>query len=223
MYARGLLAIFWPARTYQRAAVAELAEAGLGVDGQNLWPEVRGRIADIPRFRERRGPGLRLLLEYVRWSLALYRTLLEQGVEPGQALQLIEKIQWRILEPLAASSFMLSRLRSSRLMVRVRWTLDTSFAILFTRPYERQVLVSTKGPAFNVTRCPFAEYLKEQGAPELTGAALCAMDNHMASQWGVELHRGKTIATGSDHCDFRFVVPVDSIGGRKPRSKATSN
>jgi hypothetical protein len=151
------------------------------------------------------------LIEYVRWNLALYRVLLERKVEKSEALELIEKIQWRIIAPVSASSFSLSRLKSSSLPERIRWMVDVSFKVLFTRPFQREIIESGRGSEFNVTRCPFAEYLVGQNAPELTGAAMCAMDGHMARQWGIELERSTTIASGGNHCDCKFLVPVDSI------------
>lgn len=150
-------------------------------------------------------------MRYLRWNLALYRTLQEQGMAQSAVLALIERIQWRIVEPVSATPFRLSRLRSAALAKRIRWTVDLLFRTLFTQPFERVILPSEKGAVFNVTRCPFADYLREQGAPELTGAALCALDKHMARQWGIGFERTMTLAEGKSHCDFKFVVPIKPV------------
>lgn len=204
-------AFFWPSRTYQRAVDGVLAETSLSLNSSDLWPLVRQQHQRIERPKGGHGVGVRLVLKYVRWNLALYRALLEFGVERSTALGLIERIQWRIIEPLTAGAFGVSRVRGSSLGIRVRWLVDMMFRLLFTQPFRREVLSSVGGTEFNVTFCPFAEYLKAQGAPELTGAALCALDYHMARQWGVRLERQQTIAEGGEYCDFKFVVPIKPV------------
>ena len=198
--------LLWPARTFRRAVEAELCQTTMSYQASELWPQVKRAHALLPSANKRHGPGVRLLLEYGRWNLALYRTLLEQGVDKTEVLELIEKIQWRIMEPTSAHSFKLSRFKSSSLAERTRWTIETSFKVLFTDPFQRDVIESDKGAEFNVTRCPFAEYMSEQKVPELTTAAFCSLDAHMARQWGVEFQRSTTLATGGSHCDFKFFV-----------------
>ena len=204
------IAMLWPSWTFRRAAEKEIGLSSLSLNLSELWPHVERLRFSLPRANKNHGGGVRLLTEYVRWNLALYRVLLKSKVEKSEALELIEKIQWRIVAPASASSFSLSRLKSSSLPERVRWMVDMSFKVLFTRPFQREVIESGRGSEFNITRCPFAEYLIEQNAPELTGAALCAMDGHMARQWGIELDRTTTIASGGNHCDCKFLVPIDS-------------
>lgn len=215
----GQLAVFFPARSYRRVALAEIQAAGLSLEPGELWAEVQRGFQATPPPDSAQGAGVRLLIQYVRWNLALYRCLLAHGIDRELALQLIERIQWRIIEPATEGAFGLSRLRGASLAERVRWTVDMSFKLLFTRPFRREVLPSDRGAVFNVTYCPFAAYLKAEGAPELTGAALCSLDHHMARQWGVNFHRSQTIAKGSDHCDFEFAVPIESIGRAKKPSE----
>ena len=87
--------------------------------------------------------------------------------------------------------------------------MDASFKRVLARPSERDT-VPGKRTEFNVTRFPFAAYLEDQEAPELTGVAACALGQRMARRWGVEFRRSITIATGGEHCDFRFIVSPDA-------------
>lgn len=207
-----LLALLWPAPTFRKAASERLHDASPPLQADLLWPRVCRHHARTAPAPPAHGFGVRLLIAYLRWCLALYRCLREQGVDQATAFAHIEAIQWRIVAPLSAHAYALSRLRSASPVKRLRWTLDMSFSLLFTRPFRREVKPCSQGAAFLVTRCPFADYLREQGAPELTGPALCALDRHMAAEWGVEFRRSQTIAGGASHCDFEFRVPVENIG-----------
>ena len=102
------------------------------------------------------------------------------------------------------TSFHFSRLRSIHLLTRVTWILDAMFAFIFTSPFQRKTYSSLDEIAFDVVRCPLAQYFKDQGAPELTKAAACKLDYQMAKVWGLEFVRTQTIAEGHSFCDFRF-------------------
>jgi hypothetical protein len=58
----------------------------------------------------------------------------------------------------------------------------------------------------NVTRCRYAEFYKQIGAPELGFLLVCSADFHMAEGFGadVKLTRTQTIMQGASHCDFRY-------------------
>lgn len=53
------------------------------------------------------------------------------------------------------------------------------------------------------TECGIVKYLTRQGAPELA-PYLCWLDYPMCTAMRVQLTRTKTIAQGSERCDFRF-------------------
>ena len=104
--------------------------------------------------------------------------------------------------------FLFSRLRSAKLQTRVQWISDLLFAVLFTKPFLKQDVSVNNAVAFDVTNCPVADYLKQQGVPELTRFAACNLDHRMAQNWGVKLERTRTIAEESSYCDFRFQIPL---------------
>jgi len=58
----------------------------------------------------------------------------------------------------------------------------------------------------NVTRCRYAEFYQEMGAPELGFLLVCSADFAMAEGYDahVRLTRTQTIMQGASHCDFRY-------------------
>jgi ubiquinone biosynthesis protein len=62
--------------------------------------------------------------------------------------------------------------------------------------------------AFDVRRCPVAEYLSAQGLSELCVEAWCNLDVPLASKWGARLERTGTLAQGAERCDFRWHLEV---------------
>lgn len=59
----------------------------------------------------------------------------------------------------------------------------------------------------NVTRCKYAEYFASIGESEFGAMITCEIDPPMTEAIGsdLKLARSKTIASGGDHCDFRWV------------------
>jgi hypothetical protein len=60
--------------------------------------------------------------------------------------------------------------------------------------------------ALDVTRCRYAEFYKELGAPELGFLLVCTADFAIAEGFGpdITLTRTQTIMQGATHCDFRY-------------------
>jgi hypothetical protein len=63
----------------------------------------------------------------------------------------------------------------------------------------------------NVTRCRYAKFYEEIGAPELGFLLVCSADFPMAEGFGsdVQLTRTQTIMQGASHCDFRYAKRRD--------------
>jgi hypothetical protein len=59
---------------------------------------------------------------------------------------------------------------------------------------------------FDVTRCDYARFFEEIGAPELGFLLVCSTDAPIAEGMGMALSREHTIMQGGDHCDFRYVI-----------------
>jgi hypothetical protein len=71
--------------------------------------------------------------------------------------------------------------------------------------------------ALDVTRCRYAEFYKELGAPELGFLLVCTADFAVAEGFGpdVRLTRTQTIMQGATHCDFRY----RRVKASKPREQ----
>ncbi|WP_339525441.1 L-2-amino-thiazoline-4-carboxylic acid hydrolase [Pseudomonas sp. EA_35y_Pfl2_R111] len=213
-----LLLVYLPRIAFRRAAQTQLGACLPAATAAAVWARTLEVQSELLRTRVRHSPGVNLLLRYMQWDCALYRALQEQGIGPQQAGQWIEQINWQIFAPASALAFKLSRLRSSRLQVRIKWLLDALFSLVFTRPFRRSNLPAAAGVAFDVQVCPLASYLRDQGAPELTHFAACSLDYRMASDWGVTLRRTQTLASGATYCDFRFSVPPVQLIAREGAS-----
>ena len=209
-----LLLVYLPRIAFRRAAQAQLGACLPAATAAAVWARTLEVQRELQRTRVRHSPGVNLLLRYMQWDFALYRTLQEHGIGQQQAGEWIEQINWQIFAPASALAFKLSRLRSRRLQTRIQWLLDALFNLVFTRPFRRTTLPAVAGVAFDVQVCPLASYLREQGAPELTHFAACSLDYRMASDWGVTLQRRQTLAGGAAYCDFRFSVPPTELIAR---------
>lgn len=203
-----------PHIAFRRAAQKHLAASVLANDSARIWQRAISLQAELQKTRPRHSFGVDHFLRFMEWDNALYRAMLEHGLSPEQAQQLIEEINWEVFGSGIGASFTLSRLRSSPLQTRVQWILDVMFLTLFTKPFRKETVPSNNGIAFDVVRCPVAEYFQQQGIPELTRSAACNLDHRMAKIWGVKLERSQTIAAGDARCDFRFkIAPTE-----KPRN-----
>lgn len=209
-----LLRVYLPSMAFRQATQAQLGGCLPAATAAAVWLRTLEIQRELQRTRVGHSPGVNLLLRYMQWDYALYCALQEHDIDPQQAGEWIEQINWQIFAPASALAFKLSRLRSSRLQARIQWLLDTLFRLVFTRPFRRTTLPAVAGVAFDVQVCPLASYLREQGAPELTHFAACSLDYRMASDWGVTLQRRQTLASGAAYCDFRFSLPPAELIAR---------
>jgi hypothetical protein len=96
----------------------------------------------------------------MEWSCALYRAVQEHGMSKAEAAVLVETIMWDVYQPVTAALFKLSRFRSAKRETRVRWLLGMMTRRFFTSPFCHRHFPSETGVAFDVTRCPLADYFK---------------------------------------------------------------
>lgn len=199
-----------PRLAVRRAVHQRLATSVLANDSARIWQRAMSLQAELRKTRPHHSFGVNYFLRFMEWDRVLYRAMQEHGLSPEQARQIIEEINWEVFGSGTMAAFMLSRLRSSKLQTRIQWISDLLFFALFTRPFRRQAVSYDKGIAFDVVRCPVAEYFRQQGIPELTRYAACNLDHRMAQTWGVALERSQTLAAGDARCDFRFrITPAE--------------
>lgn len=198
------LLLLTPSLAFRRATLKYIATSVLANDSARVWQRTAALQAELRKTHPHHSFGVDHFLRFMEWDAALYRALREYGMPPEQAQPLIEEINWEVFGTGIGASFAFSRLRGAKLQTRVQWILDVLFFALFTQPFRKQDVPSNNGIAFDVVRCPIAEYFQQQGVPELTRAAACDLDHRMANIWGVKLERSQTIAAGDARCDFRF-------------------
>jgi ubiquinone biosynthesis protein len=58
--------------------------------------------------------------------------------------------------------------------------------------------------AFDVHRCPVADYFRREGRAPLCVPTFCDLDFPLARVWGAVLERTGTLAGGAPRCDFRW-------------------
>jgi ubiquinone biosynthesis protein len=91
---------------------------------------------------------------------------------------------------------------------RLRFATDLFRSFPFNPPgYLMEDISAPHEVAFDVRRCPVAEYFRRHGASEVCVATWCNLDYALAEQWGGRLERTGTLAAGADRCDFRWKVP----------------
>ncbi len=205
-----------PAAAYRRGARRRL-QAHFPDKSVQVWRSTCTWQSRLAPNRPRHGASINLMIRYFEWSCALYRALQEHGVNQAEAAALVETIMWDVYQPVPATMFKLSRLRSAKRETRVKWLLGMITGHFLAAPFCYRHFPSKTGVAFDVLVCPFADYFKEQGVPELTEPAAGNLDYGMAREWGVELVRTQTIADGAAHCDFRWKFPAHGERSQKAR------
>lgn len=203
-----------PSVAFRRSASKILARETSPGTAARIWEGTKSLQAELRSTRPRHSLGVNVLLRYFEWDCALFLAAKQEGLSGEAAGRLVEEINWGVFGPAIALSFSASRLRSKHLRTRVKWIVDLMFGVVFTSPFQRTTLPSTRDVAFDVTVCPLAEYFRDRGVPELTRYAACSLDDRMAEVWGVRLARTQTIAEGHSLCDFRFQIPARAaLGG----------
>ena len=203
----GFLLFYAPNTAFRRAARHQL-QAHFADKSAQVWRSTCAWQIRLAPDRPRHSASVNLIMRDMEWSCALYRAVQEHGVSQAEAGALVETIMLEVYQPVPAAWFKLSRLRSAKRETRVRWILGMITRYFFTPPFRHRHLPSMTGVAFDVTLCPFANYFKDQGVPELTPHASCNLDYGAAREFGVELVRSQTIVDGAEYCDFRWKFPA---------------
>ena len=198
-----------PKTAYRRAAIPHLKER-FRDEWAQVWRSTRAWQSRLAPSRPRHSASVNLMMRHMEWSCALYRALKDRGMSPDEAGALVEVIAMDDYRPVPATWSRFARLRSNKPETRVKWVLGLVTQYFFSAPFIHRHLPAEAGVAvaFDVTRCPLADYFKKQGVPELTPHAACNIDHCLARAFHVELVRTQTIAEGAEYCDFRWKFPA---------------
>jgi ubiquinone biosynthesis protein len=142
-------------------------------------------------------PTGKFLMKTSGGALALFHTLVNHGTEEGEARQIIADVNWSLIgggSPLRKGmirlQYELTRIVGRDPVKRLDWCLAPLWRFIFTMP--------------PVIRCPWADYFRSVGQPELGATAFCDIDFKLAEIWGFDLKRNGLLMTGAPCCDFRF-------------------
>lgn len=160
--------------------------------------------------------GSRMNVHLAVLSLACFQALRAQGAERPYAIELFSDMAWAIYEQWGRIPDSLVRILAQTPLQRLRLDVDAFLRFPFNPPgYEIERLPDGEGVAFNVRRCPIAEYFQAHAAADLCVASWCNLDYALAEMWGGRLERSGTLANGDPLCDFRFVPGPDAPAHRE--------
>lgn len=181
---------------------------------------VNDAFADYERARESLPDedqvGPRLMIHLAALTAGFHRALVARGLEPTDARRRTGLVTAAVYERMGGVPWALSRLHGKEPRARLEAATNLFRRFPFSAPgYE---MVDVPAPddvvAFDVRRCPVAEYLRAEGLAELCVETWCGLDFALAERWGARLERPQTLAGGGDRCDFRWRVVPSEEGGR---------
>ena len=156
--------------------------------------------------------GGRLMVRLAALTVCFYRALLARGHDEAQARALTVRVTTAVYDKMATMPTVLSRMGSRSGKQRLARATSMFRRFPFSPPAYRMqdVPTDTEAVAFDVLRCPVAEYFAAEGLQQLCVESWCNLDFALARRWGGTLERSRTLAEGADHCDFRW-VPADAV------------
>lgn len=152
--------------------------------------------------------GATVMVKYSLFTLIIYDQLLLENIEKEKAMKLTSEITWILYERLTNRFWIFTRLFSKKPIIRVKKAMNFFIKHFpYKSPgYEMKILKTNDDEvAFNVYKCPAAEFFKEKQLSELCTVSWCDLDYPLADKWNVNLKRDKTIAKGYRICDFKFL------------------
>jgi ubiquinone biosynthesis protein len=149
--------------------------------------------------------GARHLLRLSAYAVALYRCLVEQGVDPEITTGLVSDAVFRAISPGRDAIAWLARRRHREVLAGARWASDLARRLYYAEPgWHIKDVPTEDGFGFDVTRCVVAEYFDRLDESELCERIICVQDTRSAARHGIRLVRSETLAGGGDRCDFRY-------------------
>lgn len=171
----------------------------------DAFADYRRQLPSLPPERQ---AGARLMVHFAALTAGVYRELRVRDVSESDARRLTADMSWRVYEKMATVPWVVARGTRATPFGRLERATRVSRTFPFTAPsYEMVDVPADEGVvAFDVRRCPVAEYFHAQGLSELCVEAWCNLDIPLARRWGGRLERSGTLAQGAERCDFRWHV-----------------
>lgn len=203
-----------PALRLIRPAVAPVARAALRdrLADDEIRLVVQDAFADYERSRatlpSESQVGPRLMVHLAALTAGFYRALIARGLAPAEARGRTGRVTAAVYDKMGEVPWALSRLRGREPRARLEAATNLFRRFPFSSPGYEMVDVPAADDvvAFDVLRCPVAEYLRAEGLGELCVETWCNLDFSLAEHWGSHLERSSTLAQGDERCDFRWRV-----------------
>jgi len=161
--------------------------------------------------------GARINVRLAGVTLAAHRALTAAGIEKTYSTELVSDAAWWVYKKWGWPAAGLAWVARRDSLGRLRFATDLFRSFPFNPPgYLMEDISAANEVAFDVRRCPVAEYFRRHGASDVCVATWCNLDYALAEQWGGRLERAGTLAAGADRCDFRWKVP-NVVGPRSDR------
>ena len=142
------------------------------------------------------------------FTMAFFDALLAIDTDRAYAIELVADAAWRVYRLWSMIATGLARLtpgKTTALAFAVAKHGDVSLRFPFNAPgYLIEAVPADSGTAFDVVRCPIADYFRGQGAIDLCSASWCNLDYALAELTHEKLVRTKTLVRGDGRCDFRL-------------------
>ncbi len=156
--------------------------------------------------------GSRMNVRLACFTMAFFNALLESGTDRGYAIELVADAAWRVYRLWSKIALGLAYLtpgKTTSLAFAVANHGDRNRGVSLSFPFNApgyliETVSAARGTAFDVVRCPIADYFRGQGAVDLCTASWCNLDYALAELSQERLVRTKTLVRGDDRCDFRL-------------------
>ncbi len=197
------------------------------------------RLVPVARLDRIPTRGNRLNVRLAVLTIALYRALLDHGIGPSRAADLVGDLGWRVYEAAARPLMAVARLRHRDPHRRMSYALRLLLRFPFSSPgrpgYEVDVADTGDAVFTTWTWCPPQTFVRDlidlhgdHGELEAFRASWCAYDwqfNDLLAGGRGGYRRPHTLSYGDDRCDMRWAVgePAVSPVGQPYRPGSTSN
>ncbi len=154
--------------------------------------------------------GARLMVRLAALTDAAFSALVDHGFPDPHARRLTAAVTWRVYRAATRPVWWATGLIARNRLRRTDLAMRLLFGLPFASPGFRTIIHprTAEEAAFDVLRCPVADYFRDRGRRDLCAETFCDLDFPLAKQWGVELHRPQTLSRGFPCCDFRFRKPT---------------
>ena len=172
---------------------------------RTAWNYYRERVGDLtpqPTI------GSTMNVRLACFTMSFFDALQAKGIERAYAIELIADAAWQVYRQWARIALAITRLtpRSRRALgfAKINGRAGSiSLRFPFNAPgYLIETVHTDADVAFDVVRCPIADYVRERRAADLCIASWSNHDYALAELTGDKLVRTKTIVGGDDRCDF---------------------